>query len=153
MRIICNNKLYKRQEPPLASFAMKTIQALKDKGYRITEQRKKILEVMRSHPLTAQEIFELLEKHGEKIDLASVYRTLHLLTHMGIVTVVEIREGKKRYELVKDHHHHLICDNCGTIEDIMPIGEEGLMKEIQGQTQFQITNHSLEFFGLCTRCQ
>lgn len=132
---------------------MKTLQSLKDKGYRITQQRKKILEVMRSHPLTALEIFELLEKHGEKIDLASVYRTLHLLTCMGIVAVVEIREGKKRYELVKDHHHHLICDNCGTIEDIVLKAEDKILQEVTTQTQFRIINHSLEFFGLCTRCQ
>lgn len=108
---------------------------------------------MRSHPLTALEIFKLLEKHGEKIDLASVYRTLRLLTYMGIVAVVEIREGKKRYELVKDHHHHLICDNCGTIEDIVLKAEDKILQEVTIQTQFRITNHSLELFGLCTRCQ
>ena len=50
------------------------------------------------------------------------------------------------------HHHHLVCDNCGAIEDI-PLSEALLLNQVKKQTDFQVNSHMLEFFGLCPTCQ
>ena len=125
-------------------------------GYRYTRPRKLIFEVLEhfQKPVSAQEIFLFLNKRKKQIDLTSVYRTLDLMKKSTIVNEIEFGDGKKRYELVvgKNHHHHLICKNCGGIENI-EIKEEELLSKIKTETNFKVERHTLEFFGLCPNCQ
>lgn len=132
---------------------MNIFDRLKEKGYRITSQRKKVLEEIISHPRTVEEIFAALQQKNVRVDLASVYRALQVFVSNNIVQEVNFNDGKKRYEIVDEHHHHAICNNCGTIEDIALSNEDGFIKKISHQSKFQIINHSLEFFGLCTKCK
>ncbi|MBP6045308.1 transcriptional repressor [Candidatus Woesebacteria bacterium] len=125
---------------------------LKQKGYRITQSRLSILSEIESHPLTAAEIHQKLTKRHIRIDLASVYRTLELLASMGEVETVHIGDGSLRFERSNAHHHHLICDTCGSIGDIT-IHEDVFIKEVAQKSRFQVKKHSLEFFGLCVNCQ
>lgn len=128
---------------------------LRNKGYRITSERQYILEAVTKHPLTVQEIYNRLQKKKLNVDLASVYRNLELFTNLKIIQVIEIKEGKKRYELINEdnHHHHLVCNSCGKIEDIEIKEEKKLLSKVKVKSYFKIENHSLEFFGLCTNCQ
>jgi Fur family transcriptional regulator, ferric uptake regulator len=127
---------------------------LKDKGYRITTERQRVLSTITSHPLTAQDIYETLKKNKVQIDLASVYRSLELFVNIGIVRVIELGEGKKRYEIIdeKNHHHHIICNSCGTIEDVS-LKDETFLQKIKTRSKFKIDHHHLEFFGTCAECQ
>jgi len=122
-------------------------------GVRYTKPRKLVFEVLKhlSKPVSASEINDYLDN---KIDLASVYRTLNLLVKSKIVNVILFGDGVKRYEIMENnlHHHHLICENCGSIEDI-PLNEMKLLKEVKKQSNFKVIRHSLEFFGLCKNCQ
>lgn len=133
---------------------MDILKKLRSKGYRITSQREKILKEIYEHPLTVDEIFASLKKKKIRLDLASVYRTLQLFTKNTIVQEVQFGDGKKRYELVneKNHHHHIVCNNCGTVENVILPNEERLIKTIAESSQFQIVKHTLEFFGLCAKC-
>lgn len=125
---------------------------LKQKGYRITQSRLSILSEIESHPLTAAEIHKKLTKRHIRIDLTSVYRTLELLTTMGEVEIMHTGDGSLRFERSNSHHHHLICDTCGSIGDIT-IQEDAFIKEVTRKSRFQVKKHSLEFFGLCVNCQ
>lgn len=133
---------------------MDILSQLKEKGHRLTKPRQEIVKVLADYPLTVQEIYSRLLKKNIHIDLASVYRNLELLLDMGVVYVLELGEGKKRYELVnKDkHHHHLICNNCGSIQDIV-INEHEIMNEVTTKSQFKVDHHHLEFYGWCANCQ
>jgi Fur family ferric uptake transcriptional regulator len=127
---------------------------LKNYGYRLTQQRRAILNVLQEYPLTVEEIYNELKKSKVSLDLVSVYRTLEVFLNKKIVYSVDFGDGKKRYELVNDfnHHHHLICNQCRKIEDIK-IDEKKMTNEISRKSQFKIDHHHLEFFGLCSHCQ
>jgi Fur family transcriptional regulator, ferric uptake regulator len=67
---------------------------------------------------------------------------------------IQFQEGKLRYELAgKEHHHHLVCENCGKIEDVLSRVIPALEEEIKNKHKFLVKRHSLEFFGLCEDCQ
>lgn len=128
-----------------------TFAKLRSKGHRITTQREIILQKIKQHPQTVEDIHEAL---AQKVDLASVYRALKLFTKNKVVRIVNFGDGKKRYELLdeKNHHHHFTCNNCKSIEDISFQLEEKLIADIQVKSNFKIENHSIELFGLCKNC-
>lgn len=136
---------------------MKPAEYIKKNGNRITKPRKIIIETLTllSKPVTAQEISEYLKKKHEKVDLASIYRTLHLLSEMGIVHVFEFGEGKMRFELMEreKHHHHFVCDHCGSVKEVLMSDEQLLMSDVKKKNAFVIKRHTLEFFGLCQKCR
>ncbi|MEO6509260.1 MAG: Fur family transcriptional regulator [Patescibacteria group bacterium] len=133
---------------------MDTVDQLKKQGYRLTKPRKELLKVLATYPLTVKEIYESLKNKNIHIDLASVYRSLDLFVKMGVVHIIELGSDKKRYEIVDEqkHHHHLVCNKCGSIEDVA-FDEKNLLEELQTKSTFQINHHHLEFFGLCHNCQ
>ncbi|OGK18167.1 hypothetical protein A2866_04725 [Candidatus Roizmanbacteria bacterium RIFCSPHIGHO2_01_FULL_39_8] len=133
---------------------MNSLKDLHDKGYRITLQRKNLLKQIRSNPQTAEEIFKSMEKKGQKIDLVSVYRGVQFFAKEGLIREIDFGDGKKRYELYgeESHHHHFICNNCKSIEDISSELEERLIEDFQSQSNFIIKDHSIELFGLCQKC-
>lgn len=98
-------------------------------------------------PVDASYLIEKL-----KVNKTTVYRQIDKLVDDNKIVEVELGDGKKRYEL-KDlkHHHHLVCNKCGMIEDI-ELNEEIILKELSIKTNFKVENHSLEFFGNCVNC-
>ena len=82
----------------------------------------------------------------------TIYRELDQFLSDGLINEIEFGDGKKRYEITRDHHHHLVCKNCNKIEDI-EIDEKILLTKIKKQSNFFIENHSMEFFGKCINCQ
>jgi len=106
-----------------------------------------------STPVDAEQIIQYLRSRNLDTNKVTVYRILDILLKNQIIDRVEFGEGKYRYELKKDHHHHLICTNCGKVQDVEGNLVENLEKEIQKDKNFKVKNHSLEFFGLCEDCQ
>ena len=136
----------------------------KDKNVRLTTARKIILDIFRKTPrhLSADEVFLLAQKNYPGIGLATVYRTLSLLTRLGIIHKLNFGEGRNRYELSTKskgvYHYHLICIHCGKITDcfdpekkqkefIKDI-EKGLLK----RHKFKVNSREIYFYGLCKRC-
>jgi len=104
-------------------------------------------------PVDVEEIIKHLRAQDLDTNKVTVYRILDFLFKNQIIDRVEFGEGKYRYELKKNHHHHLICTNCGKIQDVEGNLVENLEKNIQKDKNFQVKSHSLEFFGLCLNCQ
>ena len=135
-------------------------------GYRITIPRQMIIELLnrtKGH-LSAEDIYFELHKLNPNIGLTTVYRTLEILVQMGIIFKFEFGDGRARYELAETpqgmkHHHHLVCTNCGRIIDYTDFIDEEI--ELLSQTEkglskkfnFEITNHLIQFYGLCDRCR
>ncbi|MDZ4227638.1 MAG: Fur family transcriptional regulator [Candidatus Levybacteria bacterium] len=113
----------------------------------------KLLEKARQ-PVDVNTVIEKINKQGIKTDPATIFRIMNMLTKKGVAIPIQFQEGKTRYELAgKTHHHHLVCESCGKIENISGQFLCTLEKEIQKEHKFLIKRHSLEFFGICKNCQ
>ena len=135
---------------------------LNDRGWRLTPQRKTILQVFQELPkgehLSAEDLYHQLqaEDRGKGISLSTIYRTLKLMARMGILRELELGEGHKHYEINQPyphHHHHLICIQCNkTIEfrndSILKIGTKTAQKEGYHLLDCQLTIHAI-----CPTCQ
>lgn len=133
---------------------------LKEKGYKLTPQRRAIVDIMIENEgkhLTAEEIYDLVKVTCPEIGLATVYRTILLLEEIGILSKIDLGDNCSRFELVHEeeshHHHHLICTECGEIIEVEGDLLDVLEGNIENKYKFKITNHSLKFFGLCNNCQ
>jgi Fur family ferric uptake transcriptional regulator len=131
-------------------------QQLRGKFRKITGPRQAILEVLRhrEHPITIKEILAALPQ-GE-CDLATVYRSMHLLEEMGMVHRFDFGDGTARFELVADkhdHHHHLVCQSCSKVVEVTDCFPADLEQKIARNAGFKRVSHRLEFFGICPDCQ
>lgn len=129
---------------------------LREVDLRATPARLAVMSFLEKteEPVDVNSVIDYLNINSIKTDPATVFRIMNLLTQKGITNPIQFQEGKTRYELSsKDDHHHLICENCGKIEDISDTIVPELEKEIHKKSGFLVKRHSLEFFGLCPLCQ
>ena len=143
------------------SHASSPLPQLKDQlrrhARKITGPRQAILEVLRHHPhpMSNKEIRAALP--GKDCDLATVYRSMHMLENMKMVKRFDLGDGVARYELLKEgddgHHHHLVCTRCARVVEIDECFTRELEVKIAARHGFKAVSHKLEFFGLCPRCQ
>ena len=124
-------------------------------GLKKTKARSAIFHILREEkrPLDVVEIKNYLKQHNITVDRATVYRMLETFLEKDIIYRLEFGEGKYRYELAGSDHHHLVCENCGRVEDISDCGIEEGEKKIKQKKHFLVKHHSLEFFGICKSCQ
>ncbi len=148
----------KSRKPPGTSHSLPAFTEKLRRGARkITGPRQAILDLLRrcSSPLTAKEIYARLPR-GD-CDLATVYRSLHMLEAMKMVKRFDLGPGGARFELLAEgddgHHHHLICTRCSEIVEIEDCFPPRLEREIAVRNGFKSVTHKLEFYGLCPRCQ
>ncbi len=135
-----------------------TRQGLRAAGRRLTRTRRAVLAILERHhqPLSVAEIFSQLQQDQVAIDLVTVYRTVNVLKELGLVAQLDLhQEGQSRYELKegRKHHHHIRCQSCGEIVDLLLCPLKKLTKLIEKQTQFIVDDHTLEFSGFCPKCQ
>lgn len=139
---------------------------LRQHSCRITVPRQVILDVLSKEKkhLSAEEIFLKVHKKYPDIGLTTVYRTLNLLTEIGMVLKFDFGDGKARFELSsgpekEEHHHHLVCTRCKRVIDYKDFidEEEKLLKKtekvLNGKYNFKITDHFVRFYGLCEKCR
>lgn len=121
---------------------------------KTTSARISLLKLLENekNPVDSQFLVNSLQKTF-KVDKVTIFRILNVLTEHGILRKLEFGEGKARYELNNEDHHHLICQNCGKIEDISDCNIGALEKEINQKKKFLVKLHTLEFYGLCENCQ
>jgi len=123
--------------------------------FRKTTSRDAILSCIKnSHiPLSIDDIKNLLKKNHIQIDEATIYRNMKTFVEKGELIQIDFQEGKFRYESASlPHHHHIVCEKCGAVENV-PVKEDSLLKQLRIKTKFKVMRHSLEFFGLCNKCQ
>lgn len=135
-------------------------QLLHSHNYKLTPQREAtvrvLLEKIEDH-LSAEDIYLALKDKSPDIGLATVYRTLELLTELKIVHKINFGDGVTRYDFRDEnaahHHHHLVCIHCGKVEEIEEdyLGE--VEQRIEEEYQFEIVDHRLTFHGICRNCK
>jgi Fe2+ or Zn2+ uptake regulation protein len=118
-------------------------------SWRQTPIRQEMLKLLKSsHLVTAGQVFEELN-HKLPCDKVTVYRNLDFLVEKGMVCKHFSNEGEGLYELRQDHHHHLVCNRCGTRYKLINCP----VIEMKAPTGFEVDHHHLEFFGTCQKCQ
>ncbi len=135
---------------------MKTIhKTIQDSGGRLTKIKKAVIDLLsESHCLLSKtELVVRLKAKKINPDRSTIYRELQFLTNNGVVIKNTI-SGVDYYEIPEEHHHHLVCLKCNSIDKV-EIGNhlEKQEKQIAKQNKFNIINHSLEFYGHCRKCQ
>ena len=143
-----------RQRKPIDLVGKSTTLPVHPSKTRLTQQRRVILEVLRSgniHP-TADTIYEMVRKQLPRISLGTVYRNLEILTALGEIQTLEMCGSQKRYDGIARKHYHIRCINCGCIEDAPIAPMSALEDKLYGSTVFTIMGHRLEFVGLCPEC-
>lgn len=130
---------------------------LKKAGLKITLPRRRILEIMekaKEHHLSAEDIYRILLEAGEEIGLATVYRVLTQFEEAGLVVRHHFEGGQSVFELdLGIHHDHLVCVKCGLVEEFVDDVIEERQEEIAKNAGFVITDHSLNIYGICKKCQ
>ena len=133
------------------------LESLKSKGYRLTNIRLKLIELIcfEHRPLTVSEMLAALSIDKPSINKTTVYREIEVLLSEDLLDAVDFGDDQHRYELKHDmHHHHLICTKCDQIDDVVMNGDLGLFeKGISLKKGFQVSSHKLEFFGVCSSCR
>ncbi len=136
------------KHPSLAA----VVQRLEDRGLRVTAPR---LSVLAAAAAGAEDQFsaEDIESRLPQVGRATIFRTLKLLVEMDVFCRVLLDDGNLRYRWSRrGHHHHLICDSCGAIEDFTGCDVTTLMQDLARRTGFTARGHWLEVYGRCAAC-
>jgi Fur family ferric uptake transcriptional regulator len=124
-------------------------------GLKVTLPRVKILEILASgggRHMSAEDIYRRLIDQGEEIGLATVYRVLTQFEHADLVTRHHFEGGTSVFELNQgEHHDHIVCVDCGKVEEFMDCGIEQLQLDVASRLGFDIAEHNLILYGRCRR--
>ena len=123
------------------------IRQMRASGYKATPQRLAVLEALVAEQ---HQSLEGIRGRCPGVGMVTVYRTLGLLSGLGLVRRLDLGSGP-RYELAEDHHHHLVCEGCGKVTEFehCPLDLRGLSG---ASGDFRIRAHSLEVYGTCSEC-
>jgi Fur family ferric uptake transcriptional regulator len=134
---------------------MTTTQSLKDSGLKATLPRRKILELFeasRVRHLSAEDVYKALIAEGIDVGLATVYRVLTQFEHAGLLSRQNFETGKAVFELNQGgHHDHLLCLQCGRVEEFYDAEIEKRQNEVARKRGFQLHGHSLALYADCTK--
>jgi Fur family transcriptional regulator, ferric uptake regulator len=122
---------------------------------RVTPQRLLVIEALASQSghMTADEIMRWAAARYPAINLATIYRTLDLLTSVGLVTQTDLRGGAIRFELVGEtRHHHLVCERCGAVTEVDDALFAPVRERLLRDFGFRTDARHLALFGLCAGC-
>ncbi len=135
-------------------------QKFREREYKLTPQRQIILQVFidnRDKHLSAEDVHNIVRQQSNDIGLATVYRTLELLSELDVLQKMDFGDGRSRYEInetsTPHHHHHLICLSCGKVIEF----EDDLLEELENtiaqNSNFTIVDHQVKFYGYCQECR
>lgn len=121
---------------------------------RETKQRTEVLSSLEGgEALSAQELHDRLRHAGSRTGLATVYRTLRMLADDGVVDVLREDPVQLRYRLCSvEHHHHLVCESCGRVEEIPECDVSEWASRVARRRGFRVRTHRAEILGLCGGC-
>ncbi len=128
---------------------------LKSSGLKATLPRIKILEVFQKAPrrhLTAEDVFKVLLTDGADVGLATVYRVLMQFEQAGLLSRNHFETGKSVFELNEGKHHdHLVCLDCGRVEEFFDAEIEKRQKAVAQAAGFELQDHALSLYAACTK--
>jgi Fur family ferric uptake transcriptional regulator len=133
-----------------------TFERVRVAGYRGGAAQRAVVDLLASESccLTAQEIFDRLRGGERRVSLASIYRTLDLLSELGLVQRVEVGQGSARFErsAAEDHHHHLVCNDCGRVEAFSDERLERAIHGVANKVGYDVDAHDVVLHGACADC-
>ncbi len=128
---------------------------LKSSGLKATLPRIKILEVFqntRLRHMTAEDVYKVLLTDGSDVGLATVYRVLMQFEQAGILSRNHFETGKSVFELNEGQHHdHLVCMDCGRVEEFFDAEIENRQKAVAHARGFELQEHALSLYGACNK--
>ena len=130
---------------------------LRQKGYKLTPQRRAVINAIAksNNHITPAELYERAHSEHSGVGLVTVYRTLKVLSSLGLICEMHHEGGSRSYLLRRpaEHHHHLVCSGCGFVVDFGSCVLNDLERQLVNSTGFVMEDHLLEFHGLCPDCQ
>jgi len=136
---------------------MSTAQDLKTAGLKATLPRLRIINLFETSKLrhmTAEDVYRLLQGEGLDIGLATVYRVLTQFEQAGLLMRHHFESGKAVYELnVGQHHDHLVCLQCGRVEEFYDAEIEKRQHKVARERGFEISEHALYLYADCTKAR
>ena len=142
-------------EPALTEAALAR---LRESSGRSGSARRAVVELLGRQGccLSAQEIHERLRTAGPRVGIASVYRALEGLDGLGLVQKVDLGDGVSRFEPTHaggDHHHHLVCDDCGKVEPFEDSTLEAAIERVADGRGYAVAAHDVVLRGACEDCR
>lgn len=132
-------------------------QDLRKAGLKITLPRIKILRILENadpHHMSAENVYRTMLELGEDVGLATVYRVLTQFEAAGLVKRHNFESGHSVFEIdAGEHHDHLVCVNCGWVEEFLDGTIEDRQIAIAKEANFKMTDHNLTIYGWCQKCQ
>jgi len=129
------------------------VQRLEEQRHRITPPRLAVVTALldRSGHFSVDDILSRLPEVGR----ATVFRTMKLLSEMGVLCRVLLEDGSLRYRVShrQDHHHHLVCVSCASVQELDACIDPDVLGDLARSTGYEIEGHWLEFFGRCAACR
>ena len=130
--------------------------ALRRHGFKLTPQRRAVIGAIAASQdhLTPAAIYQKVRQDHPTIGLATIYRTLQVLARLELICELHAGGSCHSYTIgAPEHHHHLICSNCGEVIDFAGYDISPLEQRLSRETGFEIEGHLLEFIGRCQNCQ
>lgn len=145
----------KSQQP--SSWAEHAGRVLSERGHRGGAARRAMIELLdtQSCALSAIEIEDALRTAERPVARASIYRILDEFERLKLVQKVQVGQTMTRYEPVRTgtgHHHHLVCDNCGTVIPFTDPGLEAAIQELSRRVPMRVAEHEIVLHGACEDC-
>ena len=132
-------------------------QELRKVGLKVTLPRVKILQILENSTnkhMSAEDVYKALIESDQDVGLATVYRVLTQFEAAGLVMRHHFEGGHSVFELTSaDHHDHMVCNQCGKVEEFFDSIIENQQDKIAEKYGFKITDHSMYLYGLCSDCQ
>lgn len=126
---------------------------LQSRGLKVTQQRLALLSVLRKQ--RKPQTVEKLQERVPVLKMPTVYRMLEDFVAVDLAHRVDLGHGHAHYEFAdpNNHHHHLVCQDCGDVQDVIVPEEEKVVARVARRHRFAVRSHSFELFGLCRSCQ
>jgi Fur family ferric uptake transcriptional regulator len=129
------------------------IERLELRGHRMTASRRWVLDAVLAQDAHFT-VDDVIHKTRRRVGRATVFRTMKILQDLNIVCRVLLDDGTLHYRLSTGrHHHHVVCTNCGRVEDFSNCDVKALVRDLQAATQYEIEAHWLEVYGRCQSCR
>jgi Fur family ferric uptake transcriptional regulator len=133
------------------------VAAMERAALRLTPSRRAVAEAVAEQDghFTAEEVLDIARSRRRGVGRATVFRSLELLTGLGLVERVDLPSGEHAYVACQpaEHHHHVLCSRCGRSVDVADVGLASVLRRVEASTGYQIDTHRLELFGLCPECR
>jgi len=131
------------------------IETLRKKGYKATTQRIAICRFAlhsRDHP-SAQRVYDEVRRVHPTVSLATVYKTLQILTKHGLVQELDLPESQARFDSYVEPHINLVCMRCGNIQDFDDSAAREMVERAAAKAEFTRTGQRLDIYGVCKTCR